>query len=213
MPDWNDVTPRFGVAYDLFGNGKTAVKFNIGRYLEAPNPLTFTRIANPAGGLIQSATRTWSDANGDFVPQASELGALNPPNFGTTVVSTRYADDVLSDPDYNWEIGAQLQHEIARGCRPTSPISAAGTATSSSPTTRDHPADYSPYSVVAPVDSRLARWRRLHRLRACTTPTGWSPEQRHLAGVELRRRDRALQRRGSDGERATAARASSSRAA
>ena len=24
-----------GAAYDLFGNGKTALKFNVGRYLEA----------------------------------------------------------------------------------------------------------------------------------------------------------------------------------
>src|SRR5207249_12222141 len=33
--DWKDITPRLGVAYDLFGNGKTAIKFNVGRYLEA----------------------------------------------------------------------------------------------------------------------------------------------------------------------------------
>ncbi|MEP7306868.1 MAG: hypothetical protein ABJA98_15240 [Acidobacteriota bacterium] len=31
----NDITPRVGVAYDVFGNGKTALKFNLGRYLEA----------------------------------------------------------------------------------------------------------------------------------------------------------------------------------
>ena len=32
---YNDIDPRIGVAYDLFGNGKTALKFNAGRYLEA----------------------------------------------------------------------------------------------------------------------------------------------------------------------------------
>src|SRR5207249_2486161 len=32
---WSDVTPRMGAAYDLFGNGKTAVKFNLGKYMEA----------------------------------------------------------------------------------------------------------------------------------------------------------------------------------
>ena len=28
---WTDLTPRIGFAYDLFGTGKTAVKFNIGK--------------------------------------------------------------------------------------------------------------------------------------------------------------------------------------
>ena len=32
---FNDLTPRFGVAYDVFGNGKTAVKFSMGHYLDA----------------------------------------------------------------------------------------------------------------------------------------------------------------------------------
>jgi len=29
------LTPRVGAAYDVFGNGKTAVKFNLGKYMEA----------------------------------------------------------------------------------------------------------------------------------------------------------------------------------
>jgi hypothetical protein len=62
VPEWSDVTPRLGAAYDLFGNGRTAVKVSIGKYLEAPNPPTFTRPANPAGALVQSATRTWGIA-------------------------------------------------------------------------------------------------------------------------------------------------------
>ena len=31
---YKDVTPRMGVAYDVFGNGRTAIKVNLGKYLE-----------------------------------------------------------------------------------------------------------------------------------------------------------------------------------
>ena len=34
VDSYKDITPRFGVAYDVFGNGKTAIKVNVGKYLE-----------------------------------------------------------------------------------------------------------------------------------------------------------------------------------
>jgi hypothetical protein len=156
VPKWRDVTPRIGVAYDLFGNGRTAVKASIGKYLEAPNPPTFTRPANPAGALVQSATRTWQDRDGDFVPDADELGAITPTNFGTTNVSTRYDPEVLTHRGYNWELAAQVQHQLVPrvavgggyfrrwfgNMRVTDNLSIT-------------PADYSPYCVTAPADSRL----------------------------------------------------------
>jgi hypothetical protein len=156
VPRWRDVTPRVGVAYDVFGNGRTAVKVSIGKYLEAPNPPTFTRPANPAGALVQSATRTWQDRDGDFFPDADELGATTPTNFGTTNVSTRYDPEVLTHRGYNWELAAQVQHQLVPrvavgggyfrrwfgNMRVTDNLSIA-------------PADYSPYCVTAPADSRL----------------------------------------------------------
>ena len=56
---YNDITPRFGVAYDVFGNGKTAIKFNMGHYLDAAtNDSAYTR-NNPAEPCIgQHRTRT-----------------------------------------------------------------------------------------------------------------------------------------------------------
>ena len=156
VPAWANVTPRLGVAYDVFGNGKTAVKFAVGTYLEAPITPIFTRVANPAGGIVQSATRTWSDANGDFIPQASELGPLNPPNFGSTVVSSRYDPSVLSNRIYNWEVSAQVQHELAPR------LSVSGgyfRRWYGNLRVQDNlniaPSDFSPYTVTAPADARL----------------------------------------------------------
>ena len=33
VPNWKDIDPRFGIAYDLTGDGKTAIKTSIGRYV------------------------------------------------------------------------------------------------------------------------------------------------------------------------------------
>ena len=35
VPNWKDISPRVGVAYDLFGNGKTAIKASASRYVTA----------------------------------------------------------------------------------------------------------------------------------------------------------------------------------
>ena len=32
---WKDISPRLGVVYDLFGDGKTALKASLGRYTAA----------------------------------------------------------------------------------------------------------------------------------------------------------------------------------
>ena len=49
---FNDITPRFGVAYDLFGNGKTALKVNGGKYLEAATGDVIYSSNNPAARII-----------------------------------------------------------------------------------------------------------------------------------------------------------------
>ena len=44
---------------------------------------------------VKSATRSWNDANNDFIPQEGELGPLSNSNFGRNTVATRYSPDVL----------------------------------------------------------------------------------------------------------------------
>ena len=43
---YSDITPRVGVAYDVFGNGKTAVKVNVGKYLAAADGSSITGLAD-----------------------------------------------------------------------------------------------------------------------------------------------------------------------
>jgi hypothetical protein len=67
VPNWKDVSPRLGIVYDLFGNGRTALKASVGRYviLEAT---TIAAVANPANAIVTTTDRTWNDANHNFVP-------------------------------------------------------------------------------------------------------------------------------------------------
>jgi hypothetical protein len=76
---YNDITPRMGAAYDLFGNGKTALKVNLGKYLQGASVSNLGYGSNPVlrtpagtgtfGGIFPpSMTRTWQDDDRDFVP-------------------------------------------------------------------------------------------------------------------------------------------------
>src|SRR4030095_11618016 len=62
-PNWTNVNPRIGGAYDLFGNGTTAVKASLGRY----TPYSIAAVDIPANNQANSTTRTWND-NGNYVP-------------------------------------------------------------------------------------------------------------------------------------------------
>jgi len=65
---YNDITPRVAAAYDVFGNGKTALKFNWGKYLAyAANDAPYTS-ANPAVTIASTVTnRGWTDGNNNKV--------------------------------------------------------------------------------------------------------------------------------------------------
>jgi hypothetical protein len=156
VPNWKNLSPRVGVAYDLFGDGKTAVKVNIGRYLEGPNLTSFTRLANPANSIAVSVFRTWSDANHDFLPQLSELGALNQTTFGNSTIVTTYAPDTLTTRGYNWEFSAAVQRELMP--RVSASVAYFRRSYGNLRVTQNTAvtsADFSPYCVTAPVDARL----------------------------------------------------------
>ena len=51
-----------GASYDLFGNGKTALKVSMSKYLQAPFNGDAYTINNPAVTLQQTTSRGWTDA-------------------------------------------------------------------------------------------------------------------------------------------------------
>ena len=103
VPTWKDVSPRLGVVYDLFGNGRTALKGSLSRYVV--RDLTgFAKGSNPLLANL-TATRQWNDANRDYFPQESELQPLSNSAFGTAATTTRN-DDAIRD---GWFVrGVQL---------------------------------------------------------------------------------------------------------
>ncbi len=63
---YNDLSPRIGVAYDLFGNGKTSVKGNVGRYLHPASNQGRYINANPSELVSTITAGPWTDNNGNF---------------------------------------------------------------------------------------------------------------------------------------------------
>ncbi len=68
VPLYKDLDPRLGVAYDLFGNGKTALKATVSRYI-VPSTVATARLLNPLNTTVNTTTRPWQDINGDLIPQ------------------------------------------------------------------------------------------------------------------------------------------------
>ena len=65
---YNDIAPRMGMAYDIFGTGKTAVKVNLAKYWQTASNDGNYQTANPAATFVQTTTRSWVDGNRNFTP-------------------------------------------------------------------------------------------------------------------------------------------------
>ena len=165
----HDITPRLGVAYDLFGNGKTAVKVNLGKYM-----LAVSTIGNPAG-LVTTASRAWNDSffpvgdprRGNFRPDCDLLNLQ--PNDECAIASALNFGQLTSiaefDPDtrfgwgnrgYNWEFSSSVQHELIPRVGVDVGYFRRWFGNFQTTQTRGNTsADYDRYSVTAPADPRL----------------------------------------------------------
>jgi hypothetical protein len=72
MPNNKNFAPRFGAAYDVFGDGRTAIKGSLGRYMEQIGQ-SFASRYNPM--VSSTASVAWSDVNGDDIAQG-QLGCV-----------------------------------------------------------------------------------------------------------------------------------------
>ena len=111
-----DLNPRLGAAYDLFGNSRTAVKGFLGRFIVGDSGGV---PAQPAAAVVTSATRTWTDRNGDFVPQESELGALSNSRFGSPAPTSLTVDEDVrfgwGNRQYTWQGILSIDHQVVPG--------------------------------------------------------------------------------------------------
>ena len=163
VPNFKDLSPRLGIAYDLFGNGKTALKATLSRYVQT-STVGFARLLNPLNTSVNSATRTWNDAialggNGDGIPQLSELGPLSNTSFGQVSIATRYDPETIHGFDNrrnNWEVSTTISHELMP--RVSTELSYFRRAQGHFTTTDNldvAPSDFNSYCVTAPTDARL----------------------------------------------------------
>jgi carboxypeptidase family protein len=161
-----DLTPRVGLSYDLFGNGKTALKAHWGKYVGGLSAGT----GNPIGNLSTNATRTWRDVNGNFQVDCNLLsnaaqdlsasggdicGANPNASFGLSTPSTERDPDTYrgwGNRSWNQTFSVGVQHEIL----PRMAVDVSyyrrwegnfGVTDNRAVT----PADFTPYSVTAPT--------------------------------------------------------------
>ena len=125
--NWKDLSPRVGVAFDVFGTGKTAIKASVARYVSGTGLAagSTTDNNNPETTIGITDTRAWRDLDLNGSPfdsaghiQLNELtNSTSTPSFGKNVPSSTTTDPAVlggwGARGYNWEYSVSAQHELA----------------------------------------------------------------------------------------------------
>jgi hypothetical protein len=177
--NYKDLSPRGGVAWDVFGNGKTAVKFNTGKYEDPASNLNNNySISNPLARIATTTTRNLLPGTVaslmtvpvgvdkvpacDFTNNAANgsCQAATSQTFGTSTQTTANIDPALLNgfgirPN-DWQIGASVQQQLM----PRVSVEFGyfwrwlGNFTATD-NTAVSAADFNAYSITAPSDPRL----------------------------------------------------------
>jgi hypothetical protein len=167
---YNDLSPRGGLAWDLRGNGKTSLKVNFGKYLQAAqNGLSYAAL-RPSGRLTTQVTRTWTDRDLDFNPDCNLsnplaqdgvdfCGQISDLGFGQQRFTSTLHENLISGWGVrpgDWQIGVSLQQELMP--RVSAEIGYQNrwlTNFTWIDNTLQAPTDFTMFSVTAPNDPRL----------------------------------------------------------
>jgi Carboxypeptidase regulatory-like domain/TonB-dependent Receptor Plug Domain len=167
--DWKDINPRFGVSYDLFGDGKTAVKASAARGVAGETIATVAAL-NPGGSFSSSTAINVTDGNRNNIPDCDftkisgsvgngECGPWLTPTFGSAIPVLVQDPATLSgwnNRPWNWEFSAGVQREVSprvsAGITYYRRINGGFLVTDNTATVAS---DYTPYNLTVPTDSRL----------------------------------------------------------
>lgn len=112
-PNFNFVSPRLSAIYDLFGDGRTALKVVANRYIVSQigqsdllNPIKLANDTRP-WTVCKAGQTSGCDLNGDLVPQLNELGA----STGFPLGVTNRLDPNLKVP-YTNEVAAEVEQQL-----------------------------------------------------------------------------------------------------
>jgi Carboxypeptidase regulatory-like domain len=182
VDSYKDITPRMGLVFDVFGDGRSALKMSLGKYLEGAGVTGNYANTNPTLRMPQTTqtfgtagvTRAWIDTTQNFVPDcdlmnplAQDLrstggdlcGVMSNTSFGQNVLTNNFDPAILNGwgvRPSDWNFTASIQQQLwARASVDLTYTRRWYHGFFAADNLALQPSDLTPFSIVAPLDPRL----------------------------------------------------------